>query len=76
MNINNSNNNSNNNLKLSYNKDKIQELLNIINTMPFIGITDAMKLMRIFEILNEPFNLNKQFPNPTPVPKEVKEEKK
>jgi hypothetical protein len=63
--INNQNNNLNNNLKkISYDTDKIQELLNILNTMSFVGIPEAMKLVRIFEILNEPFNINKQFPSP------------
>lgn len=73
--INNNQNIPNNTLKkLTYDTEKIQELLNILNTMPFMGIPEAMKLVRMFDILNEPFNINKQFPNPNP--KEIKEDKK
>ena len=66
------NSNQNNNKEISYKQEKIQELLNIINTLPYTGFDNAFKLARIFEILNEPFNLNNKFPNPEkPTEKEI-----
>jgi hypothetical protein len=64
-------NNPLNNQELSYKKEKIEEVLNIINTLQFTGFDGALKLTRIFDIMNEPFNLNKKFPNPVkPIEKE------
>lgn len=67
-------NNNLNNSEISYKKEKIEEILNILNTLSFTGFDGALKLTRIFNVLNEPFNLNNKFPNL--VVKEIKEEKK
>ena len=65
------NNNPLNNQEISYKKEKIEEVLNIINTLPFTGFNDALKVTRIFELMNEPFNINKKFPNPVKVNEKV-----
>jgi len=40
--------------KLTYSKEAIERLLNIINTLPFQGFQNASKLVEIFNILNDP----------------------
>jgi hypothetical protein len=37
---------------LSYSKEQIEKLLNIINTFPCTGFQNASKLMKIYNILN------------------------
>jgi hypothetical protein len=50
-------NNPNNSQQVSYSKDKIEELLNIVNTFHFVGFAEATKLMKVYEILQEPFRV-------------------
>ena len=44
---------------VSYEKDKIQLLLNILNTMQFIGIQQAQAIAQISVILGDPITENK-----------------
>lgn len=37
-----------------YSKDEIERILNIINTMPFQGIDNALKISEIVKILQSP----------------------
>ena len=43
---------------LSYSKESIEKLLNIINTLPIQGIQSASKLCEIFNILNNSIKEN------------------
>lgn len=44
--------------KLSYSKESIERLLNIINTLPIQGFQQASKIVEIFQILNNPIKEN------------------
>ena len=44
---------------VSYEKDKIQLLLNILNTMQFTGIQQAQAIAQISVILGDPITENK-----------------
>ena len=39
---------------MNYEIEKIEEVLTIINKLPFKGFEDASKVIRIYEILNSP----------------------
>jgi len=41
--------------ELKYTSQQIEQVLNLLNTLPFKGFEDAMKLNKIFQILNSPF---------------------
>ncbi|HBY19924.1 MAG TPA: hypothetical protein DEG71_02780 [Clostridiales bacterium] len=40
--------------KITYSKESIEKLLNIINTLPYQGFQNAGKLMEVYNILNNP----------------------
>jgi hypothetical protein len=39
---------------MTYSKEAIEKLLNIINTLPYSGFQNANKICEIFNILNNP----------------------
>lgn len=40
---------------VSYSPQQIEKVLNLINELPFQGISNAMKIIEIVNILNSPF---------------------
>ena len=53
------------NENLIYSNSQIQEILNLINVLPFHGFDSANKLARVFQILNSPIP-NEQVNNQVP----------
>lgn len=41
---------------IKYDLNKINEMLNILNTLPFKGFENAQKMVAIFNILDNPIN--------------------
>jgi recombinational DNA repair protein RecR len=39
---------------ITYSKESIEKLLNIINTLPYQGFQSASKIVEIYNILNNP----------------------
>ena len=40
--------------KITYSKENIEQMLNVLNSMSFTGFQDAQKIVMIFNILNSP----------------------
>lgn len=48
------------NIKVTYSQIQIEEVLQIINSLPFSGIQNAEKIFRAYMILNRPFIENEK----------------
>lgn len=58
-NVNNTNQNENqNNNKIEYTTEQIQQILDILDSIPLSGFVNHQKMVAIVGILNEPFKKN------------------